>query len=172
MEISIPENHIETVVAAILESKAGKAKLAGLGARDSLRLEAGLCLYGNDIDETTTPVEAGLVWTIGKRRRQTKDFPGAEIVLKQIKEKPLKKRVGIVSKGPPAREHTKIMDNEEVIGEITSGCPSPSLGLNVAMGYVPLSKAKNGTILNLQVRGKLVEGTVTKMPFLPTNYFN
>ena len=172
VEISIPENHIETVVAAILESKAGKAKLAGLGARDSLRLEAGLCLYGNDIDETTTPVEAGLVWTIGKRRRQTKDFPGAEIVLKQIKEKPLKKRVGIVSKGPPAREHTKIMDNEEVIGEITSGCPSPSLGLNVAMGYVPLSKAKNGTILNLQVRGKLVEGTVTKMPFLPTNYFN
>ena len=172
VEISIPENHIETVVAAILESKAGKAKLAGLGARDSLRLEAGLCLYGNDIDETTTPVEAGLIWTIGKRRRQTKDFPGAEIVLKQIKEKPLKKRVGIVSKGPPAREHTKIMDNEEVIGEITSGCPSPSLGLNVAMGYVPLSKAKNGTILNLQVRGKLVEGTVTKMPFLPTNYFN
>ena len=70
------------------------------------------------------------------------------------------------------REHTKIMDNEEVIGEITSGCPSPSLGQNVAMGYVPLSKAKNGTILNLQVRGKLVEGTVTKMPFLATNYFN
>ena len=172
VEISIPENHIETVVAAVLESKAGKAKLAGLGARDSLRLEAGLCLYGNDIDETTTPVEAGLVWTIGKRRRQTKDFPGAEIILKQIKEKPLKKRVGIVSKGPPAREHTKIVDNEEVIGEITSGCPSPSLGLNVAMGYVPLSKAKNGTVLNLQVRGKLVEGTVTKMPFLPTNYFN
>ena len=173
VEISIPEAHIQTVVAAILESKVGHAKLAGLGARDSLRLEAGLCLYGNDIDEDTTPVEAGLVWTIGKRRRQTRDFPGAEIILNQIKEKPLKKRVGIISKGPPAREHTKILNEEgEVIGEVTSGCPSPSLGLNVSMGYVPLSKAKNGTLLRLKVRNKLVEGTVAKMPFLPTNYFN
>ena len=172
VEISIPEAHIETVVAAVLESKAGQAKLAGLGARDSLRLEAGLCLYGNDIDEDTTPVEAGLVWTIGKRRRQTKDFPGADLILQQIKEKPLRKRVGIVSKGPPAREHTKIMENGQVVGEITSGCPSPSLGFNVAMGYVPLAKAKNGTNLQLQVRNKVIDATVSKMPFLPTNYFN
>ena len=172
VEISIPEAHVQTVVEAILESKAGHAKLAGLGARDSLRLEAGLCLYGNDIDEDTTPVEAGLVWTIGKRRRQTRDFPGAEIILNQIKDKPLKKRVGIISKGPPARDHTKILNvNDEVIGEVTSGCPSPSLGLNVSMGYVHLSQAKNGTLLRLQVRNKLVEGTVAKMPFLPTNYF-
>ena len=172
VEISIPEAHVQTVVEAILESKAGHAKLAGLGARDSLRLEAGLCLYGNDIDENTTPVEAGLVWTIGKRRRQTRDFPGAEIILNQIKDKPLKKRVGIISKGPPARDHTKILNvNDEVIGEVTSGCPSPSLGLNVSMGYVHLSQAKNGTLLRLQVRNKLVEGTVSKMPFLPTNYF-
>ncbi len=173
VEISIPETHVTTVASALLESKAGSAKLAGLGARDSLRLEAGLCLYGNDIDETTSPVEAGLTWTISKRRRASKDFPGAEIILSHIKEKPKRKRVGLVSKGPPARDHCKILnENGEEIGEVTSGCPSPSLGVNVAMGYVPASMSKNGTKLRLQVRNKLVDAEVTKMPFVATNYYS
>lgn len=175
VEISIPETHTAKVVTALLESQAGNAKLAGLGARDSLRLEAGLCLYGNDIDETTTPIEAGLTWTIGKRRRKSGEFPGVDLILKQIQEKPKKKRVGIISKGPPAREHCKILnENGQEIGEVTSGCPSPSLGsgTNVAMGYVPSSHAKNGTKLQLQVRNKIVEAQVTKMPFVPTNYYS
>ena len=173
VEISIPERYISDVMGALLESEAGQAKLAGLGSRDSLRLEAGLCLYGIDIDETTTPVEAGLTWTIGKRRRKSADFPGGSVIMKQIQEKPQRKRVGLVSKGPPAREHTKILDeNEQEIGEITSGCPSPSLGFNVAMGYVPANKSKNGTKLKLMVRNKVVDAEVTKMPFVPTNYYS
>lgn len=174
VEISIPEHKVEQVVAALLESPSGSAKLAGLGARDSLRLEAGLCLYGNDIDETTTPVEAGLVWTMGKRRRANADFPGASIILQQLKDKPSRKRVGLLSGGPPARDHTKIFDGSVEIGGVTSGCPSPSLGQgkNVALAYVPLSMSKNGTKVNLQVRNKVVEAVVTKLPFVPTNYYS
>jgi len=176
VEISIPEKDTAKVTSALLESKAGTAQMTGLGARDSLRLEAGLCLYGNDIDETTSPVEAGLTWTIGKRRRQngSDNFPGANIILNQIREKPSRKRVGLISKGPPARDHTKILDptSGEEIGEVTSGCPSPSIpGTNVAMGYVPASKAKNGTKLALKVRNRTVEAVVTKMPFVATNYY-
>jgi len=175
-EISIPDQDTASVASALLESEAGNAQLAGLGARDSLRLEAGLCLYGNDIDETTSPVEAGLTWTIGKRRRQSgsNNFPGATLILNQIREKPSRKRIGLIcQKGPPARDHTKILDPEtgEEIGEVTSGCPSPSLGINVAMGYVPASKAKNGTKLSLKVRNRMVEAVVTKMPFVATNYY-
>ena len=175
VEISIPEKDTAKVTSALLESKTGTAQMTGLGARDSLRLEAGLCLYGNDIDETTSPVEAGLTWTIGKRRRQngSDNFPGANIILNQIREKPSRKRIGLISKGPPARDHTKILDpiSGEEIGEVTSGCPSPSMGINVAMGYVPASKAKNGTKLALKVRNKTVEAVVTKMPFVATNYY-
>jgi len=176
VEISIPDQDTATVVSALLESKAGNAKMSGLGARDSLRLEAGLCLYGNDIDETTSPVEAGLTWTIGKRRRQSgfDNFPGAVEILRQIREKPSRKRVGLIChQGPPARDHTKILDasTEEEIGEVTSGCPSPSLGINVAMGYVPASKSKNGTKVSLKVRNRTVEAIVTKMPFVPSNYY-
>ena len=172
VEISIPQDRVTEVMQALLASEAGQAKLAGLGARDSLRLEAGLCLYGNDIDETTSPVEAGLTWTIGKRRRQAADFPGAKIILEHIRAKPARKRVGIVSKGPPAREGTPIMQGGQEIGKVTSGCPSPSLGVNVAMGYVPASAAKSGTELGLSVRGKSVGCHVTKMPFVPTNYYS
>ena len=101
VEISIPEKDTAKVTSALLESKTGTAQMTGLGARDSLRLEAGLCLYGNDIDETTSPVEAGLTWTIGKRRRQngSDNFPGANIILNQIREKPSRKRIGLISKG-------------------------------------------------------------------------
>merc|ERR1711973_202475 len=114
-----------------MASQVGHVRLAGLGARDSLRLEAGLCLYGNDIDENTTPVEAALVWTIAKRRRQqgSDNFPGAEIILKQLKEKAQRKRVGLVSSGPPPRGHSAVLDptTGEKVGEVTSGCPAPSV---------------------------------------------
>ena len=110
------------------------------------------------------------------RRRAAADFPGAELILRQLKEKPAYKRVGLVSQGPPARGHTEILHPEtnKPVGQVTSGCPSPSLaeGTNVAMGYLPTELSKPGTKVRLQVRKKLVEATVTKMPFVPTKYFN
>jgi aminomethyltransferase len=179
-ELSIVDDKITDVTHALLSSTDGSVQLSGLGARDSLRLEAGLCLYGNDIDEDTTPIEAGLTWTIGKRRRviqhNEEDFPGAEIILRQLKDKPTRKRVGIVSEGPPARSHTPVIDasSGEQIGEITSGCPAPSMEVNnsnVAMAYLPSSFAKSGTKVLLKVRNKNVEATVTKMPFVPSRYY-
>jgi len=181
VEISIPGDKTAEVTQALLESKDGSVRLAGLGARDSLRLEAGLCLYGNDIDETTTPVEAALVWTIGKRRRQQQDvnvFPGAAVILKQLKEKSAaRKRVGLVSTGPPARGHSAVLDPETAgkVGEVTSGCPAPSMekaNTNVAMAYVPTKMAKAGTKVQVQVRNKTVDAVVTKMPFVPANYYS
>uniref|UniRef100_A0A8C6XZL1 Aminomethyltransferase n=1 Tax=Naja naja TaxID=35670 RepID=A0A8C6XZL1_NAJNA len=135
VEISVPAN--QAVELAELLLRDSTVWLAGLAARDSLRLEAGLCLYGNDIDENTTPVEASLVWTLGKRRRVAMDFPGASTILAQIKEKPKKKRVGLTSTGPPIRQHVPILSpGGKAIGEVTSGCPSPCLQKNIAMGYV------------------------------------
>lgn len=174
VEISIPEDKTVFVVETLLNSSHTNVKLAGLGARDSLRLEAGLCLYGNDIDETTTPIEATLAWTIGKRRRQEANFPGADIILKQLKDKPKRKRVGFVSKGgPPARGGSIIYDEsgEKKIGEITSGCPSPSLQENIAMGYIDANFSKAGTPVKLEVRKRTFDGVVSKMPFVPTSYY-
>jgi len=168
-ELRIPSSRVEHVAENLLSTEF--VKLAGLGARDTLRLEAGLCLYGNDMDEDTTPVEATLLWTVGKRRRAAGDFPGADIILKQIKEKPKRKRVGLVSVGPPARGHTPVLNgDDEVVGEITSGVPSPTVGKNVAMAYVPLALSKIGTNLKLKRGKKLTDCQVTKMPFHPTNY--
>ncbi|KAM9271964.1 aminomethyltransferase, mitochondrial [Cariama cristata] len=145
---------------------------AGLAARDSLRLEAGLCLYGNDIDETTTPAEAGLLWTLGKRRRVAMDFPGAAIIMAQVKEKPKRKRVGLTSVGPPIRPHMAILGPEGTpVGTVTSGCPSPSLGKNIAMGYVEAVHSRAGTALTVEVRKKQHPALVTKMPFVPTQYY-
>uniref|UniRef100_A0A8C9Y0Z8 Aminomethyltransferase n=1 Tax=Sander lucioperca TaxID=283035 RepID=A0A8C9Y0Z8_SANLU len=170
VEVSVPQSSVVELTEKLLAN--GEVKLAGLGARDSLRLEAGLCLYGNDIDETTTPVEGTLVWTIGKRRRQAKDFPGADIIVPQIKAKTARKRVGLVSTGPPVRQHTPILGPDgKVIGEVTSGCPSPCLKKNIAMGYVDATFAKHGTAIQVEVRKKAVPATVSKMPFVPTNYY-
>ncbi|NXW93214.1 GCST protein, partial [Alopecoenas beccarii] len=150
---------------------------AGLAARDSLRLEAGLCLYGNDIDETTTPVEAGLLWTLGKRRRAAMDFPGAAIIMAQVKEKPKRKRVGLTSEGPPIREAAGAASPHSPPcvpmspGTVTSGCPSPSLGKNIAMGYVEAAHSRAGTALTVEVRKKQHPALVTKMPFVPTQYY-
>ncbi|XP_009078691.1 PREDICTED: aminomethyltransferase, mitochondrial [Acanthisitta chloris] len=146
--------------------------LAGLAARDSLRLEAGLCLYGNDIDETTTPAEAGLMWTLGKRRRTAMDFPGAAVIMAQVKEKPRRKRVGLTSVGPPIRPHMAILGPEgKPVGTVTSGCPSPSLGKNIAMGYVEAAHSQAGTQLTVEVRKRQHPALITKMPFVPTQYY-
>ncbi|KAM3961129.1 aminomethyltransferase, mitochondrial [Aphomia sociella] len=172
VEISIPADKADTVTEALLQSK--DVKLAGLGARDSLRLEAGLCLYGNDIDENVTPVEANLTWLIAKPRRKEANFPGADIILRQIKEGVAKRRVGIrMESGAPARKDALLKDAEasEVVGIVTSGCPSPSLGGNVAMGYVNEKLKKIGTKLLVNIRGKDVPCVVAKMPFVPSNYY-
>ena len=144
----------------------------GLGARDSLRLEAGLCLYGHDIDETTDPVEANLVWAIGKRRKLEKDFPAAEKIVDEIFHGTARKRVGIRPDGKaPAREGTEIADmSGRVVGRITSGGFGPSLNAPVAMGYVESAFAADGTALDLLVRGKALPARVAPMPFVPNRY--
>ncbi|KAL8136841.1 hypothetical protein V2J09_002842 [Rumex salicifolius] len=171
-EISVPSENAVDLAKAILEKSEGKVRLTGLGARDSLRLEAGLCLYGNDLEQHITPVEAGLTWAIGKRRRAQGGFLGADVILKQIETGPAIRRVGLFSTGPPARGHSEIKnDKGETIGEVTSGGFSPCLKKNIAMGYVKSGNHKAGTKVNIVVRGKSYEGNVTKMPFVQTKYY-
>ncbi|KAF8886292.1 hypothetical protein BD779DRAFT_1441677 [Infundibulicybe gibba] len=162
----------QTLDVAQLLSKS-PVQLTGLGARDSLRLEAGMCLYGNDLDETTTPVEAGLSWVIGKERKETGDFIGAEGVRKHLKDGPPRRRVGLVIDGAPARQGAKIFDpsGKELLGAITSGIPSPSVGQNIAMGYVTSGWHKKGTEVGVEVRNKLRKGVLTPMPFLKPKYW-
>ncbi|NXL73146.1 GCST protein, partial [Leptocoma aspasia] len=143
--------------------------LAGLAARDSLRLEAGLCLYGNDIDETVTPAEAGLMWTLGKRRRVAMDFPGAAVIMAQVKEKPRRKPVAMA--WPGAGQALLISPYVHIPGTVTSGCPSPCLGKNIAMGYVEAAHSRAGTELTVEVRKKQHPAVITKMPFVPTQYY-
>ncbi|OXU20331.1 hypothetical protein TSAR_009846 [Trichomalopsis sarcophagae] len=170
-EISIPGTDARTITEIILEKP--DVKLAGLGPRDSLRLEAGLCLYGHDITEDTTPVEATLLWLVAKRRRAEANFPGAQRILDQIKNGVTKKRVGLtLGQGPPARENAPILTAAgERVGKVTSGGPSPTLGKPIAMGYVPLELAKAGTNVLVEVRGKMYKAVVTKMPFVKSNYY-
>ncbi|KAL1306829.1 hypothetical protein AAFC00_005485 [Neodothiora populina] len=180
-EISIAPSDTVAVTEHLL-STAGpdSLRLAGLGARDSLRLEAGMCLYGHDLDDSTTPVEAALSWIIGKPRRETGGFNGAETILAQLKPKSRggrgveRRRIGLLIQGAPAREGAEIVssDNPEtVIGRVTSGCPSPSLGENVAMGYIKDGMHKSGTEVGVKVRGKVRKAVVAKMPFLPSKYW-
>jgi glycine cleavage system T protein (aminomethyltransferase) len=170
-EISIPNDQ----AAALCQKLLDEAEVApiGLGARDSLRLEAGLCLYGHDLTENTTPASATLLWAISKRRREEGGFPGADIIVPEIAAKPKMKRVGILPEGrAPAREHTEIADMDgNVVGEITSGGFAPSLQAPIAMGYVPLELAKAGTELQLIVRGKARPAVVAKMPFVEQRYY-
>jgi aminomethyltransferase len=173
-EISIPTDEAANKIAeALLEIES--VKLAGLGARDTLRVEAGLCLYGSDIDEQTTPIEAGLAWTVSKRRRLDGGFPGAEIIMNQLMNGVSKKRVGFtVLNGPPARHGCTILQTPEAkepIGNITSGTFSPTLGKPLAIGYVKTDKSAVGTELLVNVRGKFNPVVVTKMPFVPANYY-
>jgi aminomethyltransferase len=169
-EISVAADQAEAL-AKLLLAQPG-VQPAGLGARDSLRLEAGLCLYGNDIDETTSPVEAALVWSIGKRRRMDWDFPGAERVREELANGPQRLRVGLKPEGrQPARAHTPIQAADgTAIGEVTSGGFGPSLNAPMAMGYVARPYAEDGTALELLVRGKALPARVAPTPFVPHRY--
>jgi glycine cleavage system T protein (aminomethyltransferase) len=170
-EISVPA----VGAAALAEMLLAQAEVQpiGLGARDSLRLEAGLCLYGHDIDETTTPIEAGLAWTVGKRRRAEGGFPGAALVLRQLAEGTARSRVGIRPDGrAPAREDTPIVDIDgKSIGRVTSGGFGPSLGGPIAMGYVDRRHAAEGATLVLLVRGVPRPARVVHLPFVPARYY-
>tara|TARA_R100000005_G_C5002645_1_gene210363 strand:+ start:4517 stop:5626 length:1110 start_codon:yes stop_codon:yes gene_type:complete len=170
-ELSIPLDQAVTLCRKLLGE--AEVKPIGLGARDSLRLEAGLCLYGHDLTEETTPVAAGLLWAISKRRRTEGGFPGAAVIQAEIAARPAMRRVGILPEGrAPAREHTEITDTAgNVIGEITSGGFSPSLEIPIAMGYVPLAFSDVGTKINLLVRGKPRPAVVAKMPFVEQRYY-
>ncbi len=169
-EISLPAGDAQVVAQRILDEP--EVVPAGLGARDSLRLEAGLCLYGNDIDELTSPIEADLAWTIGKRRRAAWDFPGAAAIRDQLEHGVPRRRVGIRPDGrAPARALTEIVaaDGTEA-GTVTSGGYSPTLSAPIAMGYVRKDLAAAGTPLRLMVRGKPLPARVVPLPFVPHRY--
>jgi aminomethyltransferase len=177
-EISVHESDAEALAKALLAQP--EVKPIGLGARNSLRLEAGLPLYGNDIDNSTTPVEAGLNWAMQKVRRtdgaRAGGFPGAEKILAQLAAGATgvqRKRVGLLAlERIPVRDHSELQDmNGQRIGEVTSGLLGPTIDKPIAMGYVPPAFAALGTRLNAIVRGKPVTMEVVAMPFVPTRYF-
>jgi len=170
-EISVPNADAERIWNTILED--ARVKPIGLGARDSLRLEAGLPLHGHDIDATTSPVEAALTFALSKSRKEAASFNGAERILKELNSGPSRVRVGLsVKEGAPAREGAEIADMDgTVIGTVTSGGPSPTLGRNIAMGYVPPALAELGTELKVIVRGKPAAAEVIAMPFVAQRYY-
>ena len=169
-EISLAANVAERLARLLLEQP--EVAPAGLGARDSLRLEAGLCLYGHDIDELTTPVEAGLYWVIAKRRRQAWDFPGGLAIRDQAEHGPHRRRVGLRPEGRAlVRAGALIVALDGTgAGTVTSGGFSPTLNGPIAMGYIRRDLADPGTRIALQVRGKTVPATVVPLPFVPHRY--
>ncbi len=172
-EISVPENRTLAFAEALLAQP--EVEPIGLGARNSLRLEAGLCLYGHDIDTTTTPVEAGLDWAIQKVRRtggaRAGGFPGDWRILPELEAGPSRRRVGLRPEGrAPMREETPLFHGEGAVGAVTSGGFGPSVGAPVAMGYVPAAVAAPGTALTGEVRGKRLPVTVCELPFRPSTY--
>ncbi len=169
-EISVAARDVVALADALIADQ--RVKPIGLGARDSLRLEAGLPLYGHDLDDTITPVMADLLFAIGKRRRAEGGFAGALRIIGEIENGPVQKRVGLLVDGKqPVREGALILDREgNEIGRITSGGHSPTLGRPIAMGYVATAHAAPGSFLKLEQRGKLFQAQVTPMPFVPHNY--
>ena len=169
-EISIPASEADRVARALLAEP--EVLPIGLGARDSLRLEAGLCLYGHDIDETTSPIEANLAFSIGKRRKMARDFPAAGRLMTELLDGTKWKRVGLrVLDKVPAREGAEIVDRDSrVVGRITSGSFGPSVGAPIAMGYVDAEHAADGTELAVMVRGAARPVQVAPMPFVPHRY--
>ncbi|HEV2574818.1 glycine cleavage system aminomethyltransferase GcvT [Methylocella sp. CPCC 101449] len=168
-EISVPAERAADLWTLL--STDARVKPIGLGARDSLRLEAGLCLYGHDIDETTSPIEAALTWSIAKRRREQGGFPGAARIQREIAEGPRRKRVGLTLEGrQPVREGAEINTQGSATGIVTSGTFSPSLNRPIAMGYVGAGQAANGTALDIVVRGKALPAQTAAMPFVPHRY--
>ena len=169
-EISAAADRIGEIWDALLLD--ARVKPIGLGARDSLRLEAGLCLYGHDIDTTTSPVEAALNWSIQKRRREEGGFPGAARIQREFAEKPARIRVGLLPEGrAPAREGAEIATADgTIVGKVTSGGFGPTLNGPCAMGYVAREHSAPGTKLDLIVRGKPLPATIAAMPFVPNRY--
>ena len=175
-EISVPNDHSVALARALIADE--RVEPIGLGARDSLRLEGGLCLYGHDIDEQTTPVEATLNWAIQKVRRtggaRAGGFPGADTILAQLEGGVARKRVGLLPQGrAPMREGVDVFESETAqtpIGKVTSGAFGPTIKGPMAMGYVSVENADIGTVLFGEVRGKRLPVTVTKMPFTPANF--
>jgi aminomethyltransferase len=168
-EISVNAIRIRAVVERLLSHP--EVKLIGLGARDSLRLEAGLCLYGHDIDASTSPVEAALAWSIGKRRRQEGGFPGASRILDELRGGAARLRVGLEMDGRiPAREGAEIRAEGAAIGKVTSGGFGPSVGKPIAMGYVEKRFAAPGTAVLVTVRGRELPARIMSMPFVPHRY--
>ncbi|RSV16862.1 glycine cleavage system aminomethyltransferase GcvT [Sphingomonas sp. ABOLG] len=169
-EISIPAEAAEAFADALLEQP--EVKPIGLGARDSLRLEAGLPLYGHDLSPETTPVMADLGFALFKRRRQEGGFPGAERILAERENGPVTKRVGLLVEGrQPVREGATVVDADgNTVGNVTSGGFAPTVGAPIAMAYVPLAMATPGTRIQLSQRGKVHAATVTPMPFVPHRY--
>lgn len=174
-EVSVPEHRAEAFAEALLAME--EVAPIGLGARDSLRLEAGLCLYGHDIDETTSPVEAGLNWAIQKARRaggaRAGGFPGADRILRELADGPSRRRMGLRPEGrAPMREGTEIYADAEAgapVGQVTSGGYGPSIEAPVAMAYLPAGTATGATVWG-DVRGKRLPAAVVPMPFLPNRY--
>jgi aminomethyltransferase len=169
-EIAIAADHAERV--ATLLSDQPEVKPIGLGARDSLRLEAGLPLYGHDLDEATTPVAAALRFALAKRRREEGGFPGADRIRAEQEAGPILKRVGLIVEGrQPVREGAVVVDAEgSEVGRVTSGGFSPTLERPIAMAYVPLAAAAPGTRIRLNQRAKLFDAEVVPLPFVPTRY--
>ena len=168
-EISVAESRTADLWNTLLSDE--RVKPVGLGARDSLRLEAGLCLYGHDIDTTTSPVEAALVWSMQKRRREEGGFPGAARIQRELREGAKRIRVGIKPEGrQPAREGAEIFSGGVKTGIITSGGFGPSVNGPVAMGYVSAAHAAPGTPLTLVVRGKELPARIVPLPFIPNRY--
>jgi len=172
----MPADHAVSIASKLLDDPT--VNPTGLGARDSLRLEAGLCLYGHDLDDKTNPIEGALGWTMGppkSRRRLEGGFLGAEHILTPDGKfkKVARKRVGIMGMKAPAREHAEIYDaaGEEKIGEVTSGTFSPCLKKPIAMGYVATPHSKVDTEITLKIRGKMQKAVITKMPFVPSRYY-
>ncbi len=171
-EIAVHEDDAVALADALVAFP--EVKPAGLGARDTLRLEAGLCLYGSDIDETTSPVEAGLAWSIQKRRRADLGFPGDQRIAAELQTGPARRLVGLAPQGKaPVRDHALLFreaESAEAVGYVTSGGFSPSLGRPIAVGYVPADLASPGTTLYAEVRGVRLPVDVAPIPFLPHNY--
>jgi len=169
-EISVPANAAAELADAIAANEL--VKPIGLGARDSLRLEAGLPLYGHDLDTETTPVMADLGFALSKRRREEGNFPGAERILMEREQGPVTKRVGLLIDGrQPVREGAAVLDADgSEVGKVTSGGYAPSVGAPIAMAYVPAAMAAPGTVIQIAQRGKVHQATVTAMPFVPHRY--
>jgi aminomethyltransferase len=168
-EISVPARAVEALSEALLAQP--EVKPIGLGARDSLRLEAGLPLYGHDLDPGTNPIEAGLAFAISKRRKLEGGFPGAARILDQLLNGAARRRVGLAVEGKlPAREGAPVFAGDVQVGVVTSGGFAPSVGAPIAMAYVALAQAADGTPLEIEVRGRRLSASVVPMPFKPKNY--